>query len=272
MKTTNVKLILSKGFTLIELLVVISIIALLVSILMPSLSIAKQQAKTVVCKNNIRQLTLANIGYAMGNDDHFVPAASDIGLFNPSGGYHRWHGVRSGADAPFDPAKGPLASFLGDGQVNECPKIVSFIKSETWDASFEKGCGGYGYNGTYIGGKNGDYKKTATTTDVARSAETVMFADCAMANNDGAKDYIHEYSFTQPPFFLNNGKPEPSWGYASPSIHFRHRKNANVAWVDGHVSSVERIEYDGTNIYGVKSADFEIGWFGALDNSFFDLR
>lgn len=59
------------GFTLVELLVVISIIALLLSILMPSLSKARNQAKMVVCKSNLKQLGLCYIMYTGDNNGNF---------------------------------------------------------------------------------------------------------------------------------------------------------------------------------------------------------
>jgi prepilin-type N-terminal cleavage/methylation domain-containing protein len=58
-----------QGFTLIELLVVVAIIALLISILLPSLSNAKEQGKRAVCSSNLRSITQAMITYAMDYRD-----------------------------------------------------------------------------------------------------------------------------------------------------------------------------------------------------------
>ena len=60
-----------KGFTLIELLVVISIIAVLLSILMPALIKAKDKVRQVTCMSNVRQIGIAAIAYAVANDSYF---------------------------------------------------------------------------------------------------------------------------------------------------------------------------------------------------------
>jgi prepilin-type N-terminal cleavage/methylation domain-containing protein/prepilin-type processing-associated H-X9-DG protein len=264
-----------KAFSLVELLVVISIIALLGSVLMPALVAARAQGRQVVCKSNIRQLHLANVGYASENEGSYVPAALDIFSANK----HRWHGVRDNINSPFDSARGPLAAYLGNSGVKRCPEYVDFRHGDPWDWDFEDGCGGYGYNMTYIGSRiwessYEDEKCRVTTKDfeVRKPAETLMFADTAMAKRDNGRPYYLEYSFAEPPYFVLNGEPVPNWGYASPSIHFRHWGKANIGWVDGHITSEKMAPFEEENIYGVKSCDMMLGWFEPLDNTLFDLK
>ncbi len=61
------------GFSLIELLVTIAIIAVLVSMILPSLALAKEKARATKCRNNLRQLTLAWEMYTNDNDDTLPP-------------------------------------------------------------------------------------------------------------------------------------------------------------------------------------------------------
>jgi prepilin-type N-terminal cleavage/methylation domain-containing protein/prepilin-type processing-associated H-X9-DG protein len=62
------------GFTLVELLVVIGIIAVLISILLPSLNKAQRQASTLQCASNMRQIALAVITYTNDNGGHLMPS------------------------------------------------------------------------------------------------------------------------------------------------------------------------------------------------------
>jgi len=266
-----------KGFTLVELAVVIAIVALLMAILMPALASARSGARKLVCKSNVRQLLLANIGYASENDGFYVAAASDMW---DSAGLHRWHGVRENLGEPFEAKHGPLASYLADGKVKECPERVAFVRSDDWDTSFEQGCGGYGYNMTYIGSRmwqggldspeafKAAYARTTRTTEVANPAETLMFADTAMSN-DG-ESYI-EYSFAEPPYTVYGRRVITAF-YMSPSVHFRHRGRANVGWAGGHVEERQMANFEQTSAYGVDSAAMKLGWFEPVDNTLFDLE
>lgn len=266
-----------KAFSLIEVLTVISVMALLMAMLMSPLGAARSGSRALACKSNLRQLLLASIGYATENDGAYVPAAKDMW---DNAGLHRWHGMRDTLDDPFDPLRGPLVGYLADGRVKECPAKADFVKGQNWSANFEQGCGGYGYNMTYIGSRlwqggidsvqawKDAYATTTRMTEIAAPGQTLMFADTAMAN--GSTSFI-EYSFAEPPFTVHNGQPVTGF-YMSPSIHFRHRDRASVGWSDGHVDPRRMAPFDSDNVYGVDSAGMKLGWFEPVDNSAYDLK
>ena len=71
-----------QAFTLIELLVVISIIALLISILLPALGAARDSARNAQCLSNIKQMTTAAHGFATEHKDYIQTCTTDLEFRN----------------------------------------------------------------------------------------------------------------------------------------------------------------------------------------------
>jgi prepilin-type N-terminal cleavage/methylation domain-containing protein len=261
------------GFTVIELLVVISVIALLTAILIPALAASKNLAKMVVCKSHLRQLSIANLSYANDNHGYSVPGALNIDSAN----LHRWYGTRASIQDPFDTAKGPLVSYLGDVRLH-CPQIVRYTDIAPSNEKYEHGNGGYGYNFIYIGSKiwssgleNPDSSESAKLTDIKQPQATLLFADTAMTTRVNSESVIIRYAFIEPRWFIVDKEPNPVWD-PSPSLHFRHRGRTCTAWVDGHADNKKMADYDGINDDGTRPFEFNIGWFEPMDNSLFDLQ
>lgn len=104
-----------RGFTLIELLVVIAIISVLVSILMPVLSNARDRGRRIVCMNNLRNIWTGIWSYSLVWDDR-APFLEDINLNDPN------------AD-PFDPNYPTTVGVVMESYIVQgswrCPSAVA---------------------------------------------------------------------------------------------------------------------------------------------------
>jgi prepilin-type N-terminal cleavage/methylation domain-containing protein/prepilin-type processing-associated H-X9-DG protein len=123
-----------RGFTLTELLIVIGIIAVLIAILMPALSAAREHARRIKCMSNLRQLTAAWIMYANSNRGHICSSewqdtypgrgAPYAGYTLGGGGYVPYNFIWTWiVDTPTgqDFTHGMLWPNLKDQQVYYCP-------------------------------------------------------------------------------------------------------------------------------------------------------
>lgn len=253
---------LSSAFTLVELLVVIGIIAVLVGILLPVLNGAREASKQTACASNIRQIVNASIMYWNDNRGYWPAAAYGDVVFAKSN-LHRWFGTRAVDGQPWNFTGSPLYPYLKTDRIKSCPSFDPTM-TDTDKSGFEVNGGGYGYNQVYLGSAIAadesawNYTVPATHAPakqnmIKRTSEKIAFADVAFANPG-----LIEYAFVEPPV--------TSWGASTPSMHFRHRDKASIAWADGHVTAEPfgwtLSKSDPANYLGVDFDLIKIGWPG----------
>ena len=186
----------SSGFTLIELLVVIAIIALLLSILMPALSKAKDLAMCAACKGNLKNYTFAVAMYLDDFDGNFPQAErcyfSQLDPYPVESGvsgnhlHLRW--CNGDVDLKSHPEYGgQLFSYLMDAKSFICPAFKRLTVRSSEDHFYRD----YGssirnyepwYNYTmnaYVGSHNSGVKETRVLnmSEVKKPATTFSFTE-----------------------------------------------------------------------------------------------
>ncbi len=230
------------GFTLVELLVVIAIIALLMAVLMPALSRAREQGKRAVCLNYQRQLTAAWMMYADDNSDKIVcgdseeygqvaaPPCTTTTLAYAAGGihYNEWPWVlRDWALPPcwttgavFGPAEkktqitnGALFRYVKDVKAYKCPRANA---DETRSFSVVDQM-----NVTVIAAAvlNSNVMLIKTRQDIKKAYERMIFVDDGGC--EGATEGGWTVTFQSP----------PQW-WDPPSA--RHGDGTTFSFADGH--------------------------------------
>lgn len=196
------------GFTLIELLVVISIIALLIGILLPALSAAREAARNSNCKGHLRQVGLSIYMYADEHDDALPHTGSTFA-----------GGDLTGLLLPYTNQQ------WGRG-IWQCPSHTS-LEEYGWTTS-------YGYNWQYLltpgpayphTGWNGFFNRAFRVTQVKRTTQTIAFID-----HEPHQGMFELWSYVSRP-----GDNTPVSGFGR--VDLRHADTANALFLDGHVSA-----------------------------------
>ncbi len=165
-----------RAFTLIEILVVIAIIALLISILLPSLGASRRQAKAVMCRTNLRSFSTA--AYVYSTDYGIYPPSltsySFSGLDSGRGGLD-WVGVgdQGGAYVGGDPMNPQTGQPKGFAAAPRFGLLWPFVMEEKAYLCPEDPLGPREPNTVIGGGGNGKYSYTTTGNMGARRPERI---------------------------------------------------------------------------------------------------
>ena len=159
-----------KAFSLVELLVVISIIALLTSILTPSVVGARRQANRVYCLNNLRQMALAADSYAQNNNDYY-PIAQYSWQENASTTYaYCWDFTQITENGQTKIVPGLLWEGDNFEKIQHCPSFKG--NDSITDSPYT----GYNYNTSYIGHGQGESVTDAYTGSVITNPTLPLFS------------------------------------------------------------------------------------------------
>jgi prepilin-type N-terminal cleavage/methylation domain-containing protein/prepilin-type processing-associated H-X9-DG protein len=262
---------LRKAFTLIELLVVISIIAILMTIMLPSLKAAREQSRAAVCLSRLRQNMVAATVYCQDNGGRYpVASAYEMAAAGSSGFSNKCWDISSRTDSQGRQEYSP--GILWEGMelsaILQCP---SFKGSSNWGNALYTG---YNYNVSFIGRVEGDcehgfgcrlkcHQKTTREQQITNPSGCAVFGDGEFVS--GANKFMR--SPTVGAYDIGfQGRYAGTQG-------FRHRDKTNVAWADGHVSSQAKdYSHESDASKSDKQSIAEGTGFLSPDNSAYDLR
>lgn len=198
-----------KGFTLVELLAVISIISLLMSILIPSLNKAREQAKEVICTSTLRQTALIMHMYLNDNNEYFPYWLS---LTNPP---RFWGDCLAGYIKNFDSIKCP-----SDRSAFEVP-FYSIDRKLPISYGYNKRFGYILASGKAIS-SNYSLRKQI---ELKMPSNIFILADTNCYYRAGV-DYFYN------PACITQDKPD------SAAVVYRHGESANFCFADLHIENI----------------------------------
>ena len=232
------------GFTLIELLVVIAIIAVLMGILMPALSRARDQGRKIVCSNNLHSLTVANGVYANTYDDWSVPcqdsANAGHSVWTANTAFRTYIGYEGSEDSadqsevqtpkkfrcPSDRQR-PDEHAYNIETGNTGGTLVSYgYNIEDWYPS--RGSGSWTGRPDYLGYKMSTIKQPALKLHFNEGHD--WWSAWRGANYEAGWDVLGQMGT------VNDYKQA---GCGGPTM-YRHNHMANLAFYDGHVSAMRK--------------------------------